>query len=125
MNRAAIKADFQYCSTKVGSKVNAAHQLTAPCSVFQWSRDLFAKTKDDCARRWTARIVHDAAFPDAEIGSRFDVNTDQQQNLRRDELFQERDKRAELKRRIKDKSRAVLRYLDKEVKARFSRPETN
>jgi cell division protein ZapA len=42
-----------------------------------------------------------------------------------DELFQERDKRVELKGRIRDKSRAVLSYLDKEVKARCSRPETN
>lgn len=42
-----------------------------------------------------------------------------------DELFQEREKRTELKRKIRDKSRAVLSYLDKEVKARFSRPETN
>ena len=36
-----------------------------------------------------------------------------------DELFQEREKRASLKQRVRDKSRAVLSYLDKEVKARF------
>ena len=42
-----------------------------------------------------------------------------------DELFQERDKRAELKQQIREKSRAVLSYLDKEVKARFFGPETN
>jgi cell division protein ZapA len=36
-----------------------------------------------------------------------------------DDLFQERDRRASLKQRVREKSRAVLSYLDKEVKARF------
>jgi cell division protein ZapA len=36
-----------------------------------------------------------------------------------DDLFQERKKRTELKRRIRDKSKAVLTMLDKEVKARL------
>ncbi|MBN2565896.1 MAG: cell division protein ZapA [Candidatus Eisenbacteria bacterium] len=36
-----------------------------------------------------------------------------------DELFQERRKRVELRQRVKDKSRAMIAYLDKEVKARL------
>ena len=36
-----------------------------------------------------------------------------------DELFQERQKRGDLKQRVKDKSRAVIAYLDREVKARL------
>jgi len=36
-----------------------------------------------------------------------------------DELFQERRKRGDLKQRIRDRSRALIAYLDKEVKARL------
>ena len=35
-----------------------------------------------------------------------------------DELFQERQQRVELKQRITDKSRALIAYLDREMKAR-------
>ena len=37
-----------------------------------------------------------------------------------DELFKERQKRVELKQRIKDKSNAAIAYLDREVKARLN-----
>lgn len=36
-----------------------------------------------------------------------------------DELFQERQKRVDLRQRVRDKSRAVIAYLDREVKARL------
>ena len=36
-----------------------------------------------------------------------------------DELFKERERRAALRQRVIDKSRAVIAYLDKEVKARL------
>ena len=37
-----------------------------------------------------------------------------------DELFKERQRRVELKQRIKDKSNAAIAYLDREVKARLN-----
>lgn len=36
-----------------------------------------------------------------------------------DDLFQERRQRVELKQQVRDKSRAIIAYLDKEVKARL------
>jgi cell division protein ZapA len=40
-----------------------------------------------------------------------------------DDLFQERQRRSELKRKVRERSQAVINYLDKEVKTRLQHRE--